>query len=173
MPASLLEELTGGDRRSIGRVPSVVQRVRRNPDLVSEPVRGLRHGNSLVRIRAADALEKASRDRPAMLAPFQELLLEIAEESVEQEVRWHSAQMLPRLPLTRKDVDRAASILRGYLADRSAIVKVCALQALVELSCRDRRLVPMAIKTVETACRTGTPAVKARGEKLLAILENG
>lgn len=163
----------GGDRRSIGRVPSVVRRVLRDPALVSELVRGLRHDDPLVRMRAADALEKTSRDRPGILAPFHAVLLQTAGGSTEQEVRWHAAQMLPRLPLTRGETDIAASILRGYLADRSAIVKVCALQALADLASPDRSLAPMAIEAVETACRTGTSAMRARGRKLLTILKNG
>jgi HEAT repeat protein len=170
---SLLEELAGGDRRSIGRVPLVVRRARRNPALASELVRGLRHDDPLVRMRAADALEKISRDQPAILVPFKTVLLSVAAESAEQEVQWHAAQMLPRLPLTRKDTERAVSILHGYLADRSAIVNVCALQALADLASRDRSLVPMAVVAMEAACRTGTPAMRARGKKLLSIFKNG
>src|SRR4030067_47776 len=63
---SLLEELAGGDRRSIGRVPSVVRRARRKPAPASHLVRGLRHDDPLVRMRAAAAPAKGSRDRPAL-----------------------------------------------------------------------------------------------------------
>ena len=123
-------------------------------------------------MRAADVLEKASRDQPAILAPFKAVLLTVAAERPEQEVRWHAAQMLPCLPLTRKDTEHAVSILHGYLADRSAIVNVCALQALADLASRDRSLVPMAVVAMEAACRTGTPAMRARStERAMAYDE--
>ena len=132
----LIKKLRGGDRRSIGRVPEVVREVSKKPELAGELVVALVSDDPIIRMRAADALEKVSRDRPALLGPFKEVLLSVAAESDQQEVRWHLAQMLPRLDLSRKELDGVISLLRGYLRDKSSIVKVCAMQALADLAAR-------------------------------------
>jgi len=143
----------------------------KNPELTGELVVGLVSDDPIIRMRAADALEKVSKERPALLGSFRDVLLSEATGSDQQEVRWHMAQMLPRLELSRKELHEVVSLLHGYLSDRSAIVKVCAMQALAELALRDRRLLPSVKATIEGACRKGTPAMRARGRKLSAILD--
>ena len=167
----ILEQLRGGDRRSIGRVPQVVQEVSKNPELAGELVVGLVGDDPIVRMRAADALEKVSKEHPALLNPFKDILLSTATDSEQQEVRWHLAQMLPRLKLSQKEKDVVVSILRSYLGDQSSIVKVCALQALAELAANDKRLVSLVKPVIEHACRNGTPAMPARGRKLILLLK--
>ena len=167
----LITKLRGGDRRSIGRVPEVVREVLKNPELVGELVVGLVIDDPIIRMRAADALEKVTKERPALLGPFKEVLLSTAEESDQQEVCWHLAQMLPRLELSGKELESVISLLRGYLTNKSSIVKVCAMQALVELSARDRGLLSSMKPVIEKACRHGSPAMRSRGRKLLAFFE--
>ena len=99
----ILDQLRGGDRRSIGRVPQVVEEVSKNLELVGELVVGLVSDDPIIRMRAADALEKVSKGHPALLNPFKEILLNAAADSEQQEVRWHMAQMLPRLKLSQKE----------------------------------------------------------------------
>lgn len=127
--AAFLDELTAGDRRSIGRSDEVAERVVRHRELLAPLIGGMLHDDPLVRMRAADAVEKATRRHPAWLAPFKRRLLgEIA--AVDQpEVRWHVAQMLPRLRLASGEEARAVRILMGYLKDESRIVKTFSMQA--------------------------------------------
>jgi len=166
----ILDQLRGGDRRSIGRVPQVVQEVSKNPELAGELAVGLVSDDPIIRMRAADALEKVSKDRPALLDPFKDILLTVAADSEQQEVRWHLAQMLPRLKLSQKEKYYVVSILRGYLGDQSSIVKVCALQAMAAFAVNDQRLVSLVKPVIERACRNGTPAMRARGRKLISLL---
>jgi hypothetical protein len=168
----ILDQLRGGDRRSIGRVPQVVEEVSKNLELVGELVVGLVSDDPIIRMRSADALEKVSKGRPALLDPFKDIFLSAAADSEQQEVRWHVAQMLPRLKLSQKEKDVVVSILRGYLEDQSSIVKVCALQALVEFAVNDQGLASSVKPVIERACRKGTPAMRARGRKLISLLKN-
>lgn len=170
---SIRELLSGGDLRSIGRVPEVLKIVGENPERLGELVGGLDSEDPVVRGRAADALEKLTAKSPVLLEPFKESLLRVAASSGQQEVRWHLAQMMPRLPLTRREIPSVFSLLRSYLEGRSAIVKVCALQAMVELSLRDPSLRFPAKALAESFCRSGTPAMRARGRKLLFLLKEG
>jgi hypothetical protein len=167
----LLDKLTGGDRRSIGRADEVAKLVLKQPAFFRELMTGIRDADPLVCMRAADAAEKVSRKRPELLHPFQAELLRLLDEASQQELRWHLAQMVPRLPLTQKQRVRAASALRRYLEDPSSIVKTCALQALAEIAARDASLQPEVKTLLQKAVRTGTPAMKARSRKLLRQFE--
>ena len=69
--AKILSKLRGGDRRSIGKVAEVVSAVRKTPDLFNDLVTGLFEEDPLVRMRAADAMEKISSDNPEFLQPSQ------------------------------------------------------------------------------------------------------
>jgi len=168
---SFHDMLGGGDLRSTGRVPEVLRMVGEHPERVKELVECLTCGDPVVRARAADALEKASAKRPALLGPFKGFLLRVAARSGQQEVRWHLAQVTPRLPLTRREIVAVFPTLRGYLEDRSVIVRVFALQAMFDLSLREPSLRIPVRALAESFCRTGTPAMRARGRKLLSLLE--
>ena len=164
---NLLALLTGGDRRSIGNANRVGALVLADTKLLAPLVRHMWASDPLVRMRAADALEKISIERALLLQPFLAELLGLADETLQPEVRWHLALMLPRLQLNRQQRLRAFARLREYLSDRSSIVKTTALQGLLTLAGEDRVLVQEAEGYLQHALRAGTPAMKARARKLL------
>lgn len=165
-----LAKLEGGDRRSIGRANEVVQDVVRNPALFDEVFRGMWSENPLIRMRCADVVEKVTATHPGLLQPHKQLLLDLMAGSDQQEVRWHVAQMLPRLDLNEEERPMAVGILLGYLHDESRIVKTFSMQALAELAERDAILRPQVIQWLEQFTATGSPAMKSRGQRLLARL---
>ncbi|MDF2702805.1 MAG: hypothetical protein K0S10_1751 [Rubrobacteraceae bacterium] len=67
-------------------------------------------------------------------------------------VRWHVAQMLPRLQLS---------------SDESRIVKTFSMQALAELAEDDASLRARVVALGEDLSKTGGPAMRTRGRKLL------
>jgi hypothetical protein len=164
---SLRSKLVGPDRRSLRGVATVVRLIGRDPRRVSELVAALSDRDPGVRMRAADALEKVSAERPALIGVFTSQLLRLAATAHQQEIRWHLAQMMPRLSLSGRERGRVARSLRRYLADPSSIVRTCALQALAELSFASPRLWPDVKARLEDAVRTGTPAMRARARRLL------
>ena len=115
--------LSGGDRRSIGRVAEVIHIVNGNAQLISILVDCLRDEDTCVRMRAADALEKISRDCAALFRSHKASLLGSLAKATQQEVRWHLAVIVPRLQLTPFECRRAANILETYLEDRSSIAQ--------------------------------------------------
>ena len=167
---NLLKKLEGGDRRSIGRVEEVIKEVLTNSQLIKVLVDGLFVDNPLVRMRAADALEKISSDHPQYLKPFKKNIIRLAAQTEQQEVRWHIAQMITRIHLTPKEKNTMTGILFDYLHDKSNIVITFSLQALAEFAIEDRTLRSRVIKVLEKLTQTGSPAVRNRGEKLLAKL---
>jgi hypothetical protein len=165
---ALLERLKGGDRRSIGRSGEVVEAVARAPELLPHLVGGLEAADEVVRMRAADALEKVTREHPEWLRPYKRRLLRVAATPDQQEVRWHVAQLLPRLPLTAAERRDAIALLDGYLEDASAIVRTCALQALADLVGDDPAASAVARRRVQKAAESSTPSLRARARQLLA-----
>lgn len=166
----LLKKLVGGDRRSIGRSNSVVDEVLSNASLFGTLFDGLNHNDPLIRMRTADAIEKITTHHPEWLKPYKKRLLAIAASTDQQELRWHIAQMVPRLALTRTEQYQVLDVLRRYLEDSSSIVRTFSLQALTDLSDHDEKLRGKVVKLLRRALRTGTPAMKSRARKLLKRL---
>jgi hypothetical protein len=173
---SILALLKGGDRRTIGRADQVAAMVCNHPDLFPTLIEGLWSLDPLVRMRAADATEKVTRNHPQMLDPYKKELLGLMAEAEQQELRWHLAAMVPRLTMNRRERQSTIASLNAYLEDRSSIVKTFALQGLADLvqadSARnDPSLRLQVIETLRAATRNGTPAMKARSRKLLLKLQ--
>jgi len=167
----ILRRLEGGDRRSIGQSNQIAALVLKRSAFFGELIRALRAPDPLVRMRAADAAEKVSLERPDLLVPFKTELLRLLQEATQQELRWHLAQIVPRLPLTKRDRLRAFVVFQLYLQDRSSIVKTCAMQALADLASTDTELLRPVLELLRKYTRDGTAAMRARGRKLLQQLE--
>ena len=163
--------LKGGDRRSIGRSNQVAKLVLSEPRRFAELIECLWADDPIVRMRAADVAEKVSAVQPELLTPYKTELLGLLTEAEQIELRWHLAQMIPRLPLTQSERGRAAETLQLYLEDRSSIVRTFALQALADISRNDPELQPFVRQILEQSLRSGTAAMKARARKLLRELK--
>ena len=142
--------------------------VSENAKLFPGLIAGLWSANALVRMRAADAAEKVTRKHPELLQSYKKELLGLMSEAREQELRWHLAVMVPRLLLNAKERRAAASLLEGYLEDRSSIVKTFALQGLADLAEGEPSLRDKVVEILSEAERKGTAAMKARSRKLLS-----
>jgi len=167
----ILNQLKGGDRRSIGRVDGIVRAVLEQPDLFETLFKGMLSDDALIRMRAADAVEKVTRTRPDLLQPYKQKLMDRVAAINQQEVRWHVAQMLPRLALSKREQKKAVDILLKLIEDKSKIVKTCCMQALAELAEKNRQILPGVICRLTELTRTGSPAMKSRGRKLLDKLQ--
>jgi hypothetical protein len=146
--------------------------VSKNPRLFPKLIAGLWSTDHLIRMRAADAAEKVTRKNPELLSPYRKELLGLLAEAKEQELRWHLAVMVPRLPLNCKERQLVISSLNSYLEDRSSIVKTFALQGLADLAENDLSIRTTVIEILREATRNGTPAMKARSRKLVRHLEH-
>jgi hypothetical protein len=166
----LLRKLQGGDRRSIGKSRQVAGRVLADPALFGIVFDGMLDDDPLIRMRCADAVEKITALRPDLLPPYKRKLLREVAPIDQQEVRWHVAQLISRLALDRRERRAAAKILTGYLGDESRIVKTFSMQALADLAEGDADLRPGIVRTIQRLTRTGSPAMRSRGRKVLQEL---
>ena len=167
---ALLKKLQGGDRRSIGKVDEVVEDIRNDSSLFGVLVDGLFEGDPLIRMRAADAIEKITAAFPEYLQPVKQRLIRLAGETTQQEVKWHLSQILPRLKLEPDEKNEIVKSLFLYLNDKSKIVVTFALQALTDFAVDDKKLQPRIIRVLKEFMQTGSPAIKSRGRKLLKVL---
>lgn len=157
----------GTDRRSIGSADEVAQEIAADQALFDQVFEAIFFDDPVVRMRAADAVEKASRIHPERLFPHKNALLEELAQIQQREVRWHLAQMLPRLPLTLAERRRAVAVVESFLDDKSTIVRVNALEALTTLARGVAELEAKARERLDAALEAGTPAEKARARRLL------
>jgi len=167
----VLKKLEGGDRRSIGRANQVVADVLNDPSLFEAVFNGMLSNDPIIRMRSADAVEKITAKHPEYLQPYKEKLIQQVAKVDQQEVRWHIAQMFPRLELSKEERAVVVQILLDYLDDKSKIVKTSSMQALADLAERDASLRFKVIKLLEEFTTTGSPAMKSRGRKLLEKLK--
>jgi hypothetical protein len=171
----ILAKLTGGNRRSIGKANEVVSEVLSEPSLFDFLFDGLLDDDPIIRMRSADAIEKITADHNEYLQPYKKILIGRVAMSSQKELRWHVAQMIPRLNLTKGERARVVKMLMDYLTDQSHIVKTFAMQALADIATRDDSFRTQIIPVLVRLTRTGSPAMKSRGRKLLVKLrqQNG
>jgi len=163
--------LEGDTLGSIGRSEEAAAEVLANPLLFKHLIRGMQSTDPILRMRASDAAEKVTRHNPILLAPHRRKILTSIARINQQEVRWHTAQMMLRVEWNSKERAALITILEEYLRDRSSIVRTSAMQALADLAMQDRKLRGGIVKKLKELTATGTPAMKARGKKLLETLQ--
>ena len=160
-----------GDLRSAGKSAVVVEAVLEDPGLFGEVVDAMQVDHPAARMRAADAVEKISRLHPEWLRPYKRRFLNTLTKIDQKEVRWHLAQILPRLSLTKKERQAVFDLMMHYLDDDSRIVRTFAMQALADLAVQDTDYAEEVTDLVTRLMRTGAASMQSRGRKLLAVLK--
>lgn len=168
---AILKMLQGGDRRSIAGSNRAVALILAQPQLFDVLISGIALDDPLLRMRCADAAEKVTALHPEYLRPHKRKLIEVWSRIEQKEVRWHVAAMLSRLQLNQREQQHVIDLLFSYTNDTSGIVKTMAMQSLADLAMRDETLRPLVRQHIEALSVTGTPAMRARGRKLLVTLD--
>jgi len=163
--------LSEADLRTTGRVDDVVELVLADPDLFADIFKAILVDNEGVRMRASEVAEKISRIHPEWLVSYKDLVINRISRIDQQEVRWHMAQIMPRLKLRKGERKKVFDILIRYLNTDSRTLKTCALQALVDIAVQERVYLPRVLELLKIYERTGSPAIRARSKKLLLMLE--
>lgn len=166
----ILKKLKGGDLRSIGRADEVVSDIQKNQSLFKEVFKGLYHDDPVVKMRSADVVEKITREYPGLLSGFEEPIINDLSQIDQQEVCWHIALLLPRLFYTEKQEKEILEILKRYLSHKSKIVNVNAMEALTILAIKNKLIKRNVEGIIRSKVESGSPAIQARGRKLLKRL---
>ena len=168
----LLEQLSGGDLRSIGNANAIVKQVRSQHQF-DQLFEGLFHSDRLIVMRAADAIEKISQQVPGYLLPHKRSLLGFLRVAADKELKWHIALLVPRLNLTTSELRTTLTTLTCWARDitESRIVRVNSIQGLFDLLKRwpgQRKGLERTLAQLE---RGTVPSIKARIRKLKKSFE--
>ena len=109
--------LAPGRPLETGRVCEVLDVIEGRPRKLAELVECLWDDEPGVCSRAADVLERVTRERPHQAQRWKDALLGLMTETTEKKVRWNLALLIPRLKLTMTDCRRAAETLQSCLDD--------------------------------------------------------
>lgn len=154
--------------RSVGKANEVAKLIFQNPKFFRELFKEIMDPDPLVKMRAADAAEKVSKQHPEYLQPFKKTLIKTVAKILQQEVWWHAAQMFSYITLTSKERTLVSKILFSWLEnEKSNIVRVMSLQTLADLSKQDRAIQRKIIPLLQKFLNHGTPSLKSRSRKLL------
>lgn len=162
----VFEEFAVGDRRSIGNADRLAVLAAGDVRLFDALIDALSSDDPVVRMRAADAAEKASRRTPSLLASYKATLLERLAQVEQQEVLWHLLQMLPRFSLTPNERAQGFEVAVRSINHKSRVVAAEALSAMFALAGSEPLMRKRADATVEQALTSPSAAVRARARKL-------
>lgn len=166
LPSELERLLSGGDLRSTGAADEAARALLAGR-WDAEPFLALMEAaEPVVRMRAADALEKATRTRPQLLEGAADRLLALLSAAQPKEVRWHLLQMAPRVAWPRRHRACVLEAVERAFDDTSAIVRVSALQALADLAPLSESLASAFERRRAQALTSGTASLRARARKL-------
>lgn len=169
--SDILKKLQGGDLRSIGRSNEVALEVEENTSLLGELFNGLDDDDPVIRMRSADVIEKVTQKNPELLSGFKAKIISVLTSARQQEVCWHMAQIAPRLTYDVEEEEIIIASLKTYLTHKSRIVVVSAMESLVAFAEKNSSLLNEVEGFIKKQIRTGSPAVKSRGRKLLPRIE--
>ncbi|MEO9004531.1 MAG: hypothetical protein ABI288_07330 [Ginsengibacter sp.] len=127
--------LSGSEPRSAGRSNDAVLKVR-NDDDFDELFKCLSYKDRMVRMRAADAIEKITLKYPSYLFKHKSDLMDLCCTVKEKRLKGHFALLVPRLNLTANEKEIVWQRLTGWALDReeSKRVRINSIQALYEIA---------------------------------------
>jgi hypothetical protein len=127
--------LLGKDLRTNSRNWEVIEAVQ-DQNTFDELFALLWHHERTLVMRAADAVEKVTMKHKEFLDPHKHQLLSLLKSAVNNELKWHVAQLVPRLKLREDEMQMVWSVLAYWAQspNESKIVRVNSLQGLFDLA---------------------------------------
>jgi hypothetical protein len=155
--------LQGGDLRSIADVDQLIPLIKTQKTF-DELFSCLDSDDRLIVMRAADAIEKITRDHPEYLDSHKIRLIRLLNTARDKELKWHLVLLIPRIDLNSKELGQVWNKLYIWAKDKkgSRIVRVNSLQALYELSEKYRELKKDFEFTAQEVKTEGIPSINAR-----------
>lgn len=159
--------LSGGDLRSIGKSNTIAAGIKKQAEF-DELFQYLFHEDRLMKMRAADAVEKITAVHPGYLAGHKKELFKLLNTEAGIELQWHLAQLITRVDLTVKETERIWAKLsdRALNKNQSRIVRVNSLQSLFDLSNRYPALQNKLTTIINKLEEEQIPSISARIRKI-------
>lgn len=155
--------LAGGDLRSLGKSKAVISGIKKQSDFDMLFER-IFHKDRIAVMRAADIIEKVTINNPQFLSKHKLAIIALSETDMNKELKWHLAQLIPRLALNKTELSKAWSTLTKWVKNKSdsRIVRVNAIQGLFELSKVENDLIKDLKLTLLEVEAENIPSINAR-----------
>lgn len=166
----IASRLSDGNRLSVSGVADVVTYALDNKSSIGILIDLLRTDDPSLRMRAADALEKISTQKPTLLAPLETRIeiLDIYTTEGQNDVRWNLIQILPRLGFCDMALPGITDrLLNDVKFHPSSLVRVAAMQALYDIASQNDQFRSKADEALREGM-SGSPAMQSRARKLLS-----
>lgn len=162
--------LAEGDLRSDGASADVADLVRGQLGLLPDLLAALESPDSVVRGRAADALEKVARHEIDAVIPYVDRLINCCLEDSLPMVRWHMAMLLGYLAVEAGPRPRIRDALLGLLDDESVFVASWAITSLSLMAYLDPGTTDDTVEAISRLQGSASLALRTRARKALAAL---
>ena len=159
--------LSGDDLRSTGRSNDIVSKIK-DQKAFDGLFECLFHKERIIVMRAADAVEKITITHPEFLAKHEKEIFQLCASAKNKELKWHLAQLIPRLSLNKKETANAWELLMAWSLDKnnSRIVRVNSLQALFELAIKENIFTTDLEDLLVKLSAENIPSINARVKKI-------
>lgn len=160
-------QLSGSDLRSIAGSNDIVAIVN-SQEKFNGLFTGLYHPDRKIVMRTADAIEKITQKNSLFLQPHKTQILELAGKADHIELKWHLAQLLPRLDLTEPEFTTAWKCLAKWAGNtnESKIVRANSIEGLFHLLQIRKEMKQVFNKMVMKIINENIPSLNARIKKL-------
>ncbi len=167
---SFSELLMGNDRRRLRRNHKIIESIH-NQETFDELFSLVFHHERTLVMRAVDAVEKITSRCPEYLQPHKTQLMAVLKSADHKELKWHIAQLIPRLQLNQSELTDAWLTLSYWAQNKneSKIVRVNALRGLFEISRRHTELMDQYKDISASMAHEPIPSIQARLRKLNKI----
>ena len=166
MKDKIYELLSGRDLRSISRSNEVIKLIKTQEefDILFEY---LFDENRLIVMRAADSIEKITKDNE-YLDKHKTELLKLLDMCRDIELKWHLALVISRINLNIPELENVYLLLKKWVLDKdeSKIVRVNSLQTLFEISRENNELEKDFLKIVKELKKENISSLNARIKKI-------
>jgi hypothetical protein len=161
-----------GDLRSIGKSKMVIAKVKTQNDF-DELFENLFHKDRSVVMRTADAIEKISSTTPLYLQSHRSEIIKLCSSAANKELKWHLAQLLPRLALNENEFNNAWQLMKKWATDpgNSRIVGVNSLKALFQITKMKPELLKKLYGIIDQVKKENIPSLQARIKKIQRAIE--
>lgn len=165
--------LLGKDRRTIGKADNVADLVVDQDSFDKLFALLFHHERNLV-MRAADAVEKVTRKHKQFLEPHKNQILSLLRSAIHIELKWHIAQLAPRLPLNPQELHEVWSILSYWVQNpnESKIVRVNSIQGLFDMATGNPAFETSFTNILDTVEHEPIASLRARIKKLRGLLDD-
>lgn len=158
---------TGNNARAVATIKSKVDFEKLFPLIFSD--------KRPVAMRAIDAVEKITRTRTEYLLGHEQQLMQFARTTDNKEIKWHLAQLIPRMTLLPAQLSRAFNLLNYWAGNphESRIVRVNSLEGMYQL-CRksnSKRTMLRLRRAVDKFERSLYPSLAARARKIRRLMQ--